>query len=62
MLCSGGKKPFTGIGVANLINNILDPSNVAPELDSSVPQEVRDICKGLLDKEESKRFGFSQLI
>lgn len=41
---------------------IIDPNIAAPDLDEKFPSEIRELCKGLLDKDESKRFDFEQLI
>ncbi len=45
-----------------MINKISNPNIEAPELNSSIPKEIREICKGLLHKDQDNRFDFNDII
>lgn len=46
----------------NIMLKLDDPTISAPELDENIPLDIRNICKGLLEKDENKRIGFEEII
>lgn len=44
------------------MKNIVDPTVRAPELGKDIPEDIRKICKGLLEKDENLRMDFGQII
>ncbi len=61
-LFSEGNFPFTGDNQITIVKKIADRNLLAPELLPTIPQEIREICKGLLNKDESQRFDFEKIL
>lgn len=54
--------PFIGKNSDELMKAISDPSIFSSDLTENIPKDIIDLCKGLLNKDESIRFGFEEII